>query len=1201
MLSRCLALLLALTLAVSAQTASSDRLFAKDNLIAWCIVPFDGAKRGPEARADMLEKLGFKHFAYDYRKEHIPTWDDELDALKRHGISLDAWWFPSTLNDEAKKALDLFQRHGVHPQLWVAGGGNPTKSPEEQAERVEKEAKRIREIAEAGAKIGCTVGLYNHDNWFGEPENQLEILERLERDGIKNVGIVYNFHHGHDQLDRFPKLLEQMKPHLLCINLNGMDPHGKDLGRQIMPLGQGQLDLQLLRLIRDSGWHGPIGILNHTGEDAELRLQDNLDGLHWLVAQLDGQPAGPKPVPRSWHPPDPPATTVASAARGTISLSPAFGKALSGGLVVEGRDAWRELPITVECRARLEHARGFNILVASDTKKSAAHWELYTQNGSGAFSVYQPGRGGNVSSETNICDGQWHALAAALEAERIRLYVDGKLVKETPRKPLTGEAIPGGLAFGRLVEGTIGCHGDIDDVRISKGVREIAAPTGAPLHKDGQTIGLWNFDDLAAQPAPAAAATTTPAAPPQPAPVPTNVPGTFVIPAAKTEDLTRANGWPKLEDYRIWERSLGGPTSNRFTTLKKIDKSNVGKLELAWTYHSGDGKANIQCNPIIVDGVMYAPTAGWNIVALDAAMGTELWRFHVPKEGRRLEDQPARRGLLYWKGDAENPARVIFGAGNWLYALNPKTGQVLPSFGENGRTRIALATSTVGAVYKNMLVAAGYLGDAYGYDIRTGKLLWTFKTKPEAGEYGHDTWSHVEDGANCWGGMALDESRGIAYVSTGSPKPNYLGMGHTGDNLFGDCVIALDALTGKRLWHFQEIRHDVWDWDIPAPPNLVTVERNGVKVDALAQVTKLGNTLLLDRVTGQPLYDFRLVKVNTHLLPGDQPAPMQPMPELPQPFARQAYTKDEMPASPEGQAAVLPVVQRANSGPYPNIEEAKPTLLFNIHGGAEWTGASFDPRTGRLYVTANEIPWFVTCFRDSDPEPLKPPTDGEKAYQTICVACHGPDRKGIGHAPPLRGLRLRLNEEQIVEQLKNGRGSMPPMLPLLKPEQVKPLIDFLLCRDRPIPPVDPNAPVKWTFGGWNRLVDPQGYPGCKPPWGTLTCLDLNTGKIAWKVPFGEYPELAAQGVPKTGQENFGGCMVTATGLVIAGGTRDKKLRVFDADNGDELWSYQLPLHSTAPPASYEAHGRQFIVVPVTGGGKIGGPTGDAWMAFAVPQ
>jgi quinoprotein glucose dehydrogenase len=448
--------------------------------------------------------------------------------------------------------------------------------------------------------------------------------------------------------------------------------------------------------------------------------------------------------------------------------------------------------------------------------------------------------------------------------------------------------------------------------------------------------------------------------------------------------------------------------------------------------------------------------------------------------------------------------------------------------------------------------------------------------------------------------MALDESRGIAYISTGSPKPNYLGMGHTGDNLFGNCVIAVDALTGRRVWYFQEIRHDVWDWDIPAPPNLITVGRNGIKVDVVAQVTKIGNTLLLDRTNGKPLFPFRLVRVKTQLLPGDKCAPFEPMPDMPQPFARHGFKIEDLQTTPEIQAMAMPIINRASMGPYPSIIEAKPTMLFNIHGGAEWTGATANPHTGKLFVTANEIPWFVTSFRDDDPPPAKPPTAGEQVYMSICVACHGPARKGIGTAPPLRGVRHRLKEDEIRTQIRTGKGLMPPM-PQLTDEQVTAVIDFVLCKDRPIPPVDPSAPVKWTFGGWNRLVDPQGYPACTAPWGTLTCLDLNTGKIAWKVPFGEYPELAAKGVPKTGQENFGGAMLTSTGVIIAGGTRDKKLRAFDAENGNELWSYQLPLHSTAPPASYEAGGRQFIVVPVTGGGKLGGPTGDVWMAFALPK
>ncbi len=943
-------------------------LFARENLIAWCIVPFDAKKRGPEERAAMLEQLGFKHFAYDYRAEHVPTWDDELSALKRHGVELSAWWFPTKLNDEARKTLELFQRHGVKPQLWVSGGGEMTKTAEEQSARVESESRRIAEIAQAAAPLGMKVALYNHGGWFGEPENQLAVIERLRRDGITNVGLVYNLHHGHEHLDRFPALLAKMKPHLLALNLNGMTRGGDKAGNKIMVLGTGDLDLQLLRTIRDSGWHGLVGILNHTGEDAEVRLRQNLDGLEKLRQEL-----GPK-----------------------------------------------------------------------------------------------------------------------------------------------------------------------------------------------------------------------------------NTDAVFTIPAAKREELTAANGWPKLEDFRSWTRSLGGPTSNRFSALEQINKDNVAKLTVAWTYRSGDGKANVQCNPIVVGETMYLPTAGKQIAALDAATGKERWKFNPNNDGKRLEDTPARRGLLHWPGDAQNAARLIFATGNWIYTLDPATGQALPSFGENGRTALPTGGTAVGAIFRHVLVVPGYLGDVFGYDVRDGRLFWTFKTKPDPGQPGAETWSKIEDGANCWGGMALDESRGIAFVATGSPKPNFFGMGHLGDNLFSNCVLALDALTGRRLWHFQEIRHDIWDWDIPAPPNLVTVERHGRKVDAVAQVTKIGNTLLLDRVTGQPLYDFPLQRVDTHGLPGDVTAPYQPAVELPQPFVRQGFRMEDVTQrTPEATAVVLPIVQRGNLGPYPSFDEAKPTVMFHIHGGAEWTGAAADPRSGKLYVSANEIPWFMTCFRDDDPAPLVPPTAGEQVYLSICVACHGPDRKGLGPAPPLRGLRHRLTDSEIRAQLKNGKGTMPPM-PQLTEDQLGPLLDFLLVRDRPIT-AKKSAEPAWTFGGWNRLVDHEGYPGCTPPWGTLTCIDLNTGRIAWQKPLGEYDELTKAGMPQTGQENFGGAAVTAGGLVFVSGTRDKKIRAFDADTGAELWSHPLELHGTAPPTSYEVAGRQFIVLPATGGGKLGGPAGDAWVAFALPE
>ena len=679
------------------------------------------------------------------------------------------------------------------------------------------------------------------------------------------------------------------------------------------------------------------------------------------------------------------------------------------------------------------------------------------------------------------------------------------------------------------------------------------------------------------------------------------LPPSYVLQAAKPEALTRTNGWSLRGNGANWERSLGGGTSNRYSELSQINRSNVAQLQEAWTYHSGDGAGNIQCNPIIVEGTMYVPTPGKYVVAVDAATGKERWRFSsapmIGVESQRHD--PARRGLLYWKGDRETSPRLLVGDASWLFALDPQTGKPVESFGEAGKVRVPMGTTAAGAMFEHVLVLSGYQGDVYGFDARDGKRLWTFSTRPKPGEYGSETWSTLESGANCWGGIAMDESRGIAFVATGSPKPNYFGMNHRGDNLFSNCVIALDALTGTRKWHFQELRHDIWDWDIPAPPNLVTVERHGIKVDAVAQVTKLGNTLLLDRVTGEPLYDFRLVRVDTHGLPGDETARYQPAPELPEPFARSAYTEADLPTLPGAKEALLPLFQRANSGPFPSFDEARPTLMFNIHGGAEWTGAAANPQ-GFLFVSSNEIPWSITCFRDDDPDPLKPPTAGEQVFQTLCVACHGADRRGVGHAPPLRGLRHRMGEDEVRAVLKNGRNGMPA-LAFLSEDQIKPLVDFLLCRDRPESTLaKPKAKNSWTFGGFVKVRDSAGYPGCSPPWGTLQCINLNTGRKAWSVPLGEYDELTAKGVPVTGQENFGGAMVTASGLVFVSGTSDRKIRAFDAESGKELWSFRMPLYGTAPPASYEVGGRQFVVLPATGGGKLGGPAGDAWTAFALP-
>lgn len=450
-------------------------IYAPDNLVAWCIVPFDAKNRSPEDRAEMMKRLGIKRYAYDWRAEHLPTFERELVALKKNGIELTAVWFPAGLGKEAQLLLDGLKKHGVKTQLWVSmGGGDIKATPEEQKNRVASHANALRPIAEAADKIGCTVALYNHGGWFGEPENQLAIIEHLK---MPNVGIVYNQHHGHDHLARFPELLRKMMPHLVAFNLNGMIAEGDRKGKKILVLGQGDLDLGLLKSIKESGYTGPIGILGHTSDDAEERLRDNLDGLAWLLPQLEGKLPAPKPSPRTMR--SPPATPGIP------------------GWLAEGKAEYRTPPITVEVKAKLKTKTGYNILVASDTKASSAHWELFSMAGSGLFTVYTPGlRPDHVHSKVDIADDAWHVLAMQYAPDRITLLVDGKVVADQAYQRNKENIVPAGLAFARLVEGTIGCNGELAWAKISKG---IASPTVGEPKVDDTTLGLWTFQ--AGQPA----------------------------------------------------------------------------------------------------------------------------------------------------------------------------------------------------------------------------------------------------------------------------------------------------------------------------------------------------------------------------------------------------------------------------------------------------------------------------------------------------------------------------------------------------------------------------------------------------------------------------------------------------------------------------------------------------------------------------
>lgn len=683
-----------------------------------------------------------------------------------------------------------------------------------------------------------------------------------------------------------------------------------------------------------------------------------------------------------------------------------------------------------------------------------------------------------------------------------------------------------------------------------------------------------------------------------------------VIPAARPEDLTPAAPLD-LAIFRLWPRSQGDNGARRYSSLKQITRENVRNLTVAWTYRSGDSAANVQCTPIVVDGLLYAPTPGRALVALDAATGVERWRRPLPPARPvRLQDAPARRGLLHWPGDRDHVPRILFGAGDWIYAVDPKSGDPVPGFGETGRTPIPTGATASGAVFKHVFVTCGLLGDAFGYDVRTGRPLWRFRSVPRGNEFGADTWDRPQQGANGWSGLSLDDARGIVFVAFGAPRPDIVGVDRHGDNLFGNCVVALDALTGRRLWHFQDVRHDIWDLDVCAPPNLVTLVRDGRRVDAVTGVSKAGHLLLLDRMSGQPIFPWRLRRAPVSRLPGEKTSPYQPDPELPEPISRMEFTPaDITDRTPEAHEFVKKIVEKSTYGFFQPFTAGVPNLYIGSRGGAEWSGAAVDVPSGRLYVTSNRWVSRITVIANEDRErdPRHPPSAGEKHYQTHCASCHGPNRGGLGIAPPLYALKNRLTDAEVLEQLRTGKGAMPPNL-VLNDTEKKDLLDFLFRRNQP-PSRAPRADdqtgdrPQYTFDGFQFLTDHEGYPGIKPPWSLLNCYDLNTGKVLWRSPLGELEALTRQGVPKTGSQNLGGATVTAGGLVFVAGTEDEKLRAFDADTGAELWSAKLPFAGTAAPAVYEVAGRQYVVITATGGGRVGGASGpgDAYVAFALQQ
>jgi quinoprotein glucose dehydrogenase len=685
-----------------------------------------------------------------------------------------------------------------------------------------------------------------------------------------------------------------------------------------------------------------------------------------------------------------------------------------------------------------------------------------------------------------------------------------------------------------------------------------------------------------------------------------------------------------------WASYLGDPARTHYSQLKQINRRNVTRLEVAWTYHSGDARADnlsqIQCNPLIIDGVLYGTTPQLKLVALDAITGRELWRFDPTAGDGKVSATGVNRGVVSWgEGSAR---RIVYSVDHFLYAIDARTGRPIASFGHDGHldikdglgrdvSKLFVASTTPGAVYQDLLFlplrvgegpAPAAPGHLRAYDLRTGQIVWTFHTIPSPGEPGYETWppdayTHI-GGVNCWAGMTVDERRGLVFVPTGSAAFDFWGGNRIGQNLYANCLLALDARTGRRVWHYQFVHHDVWDRDLPAPPDLVTVKHDGRRIDAVAQTTKSGHVFVFNRETGEPLFPIEERPVPRSDLDGEVTWPSQPLPVKPPPFARQLFSYNEITdLSPASRRAAIDRFCRLR----PHMPFAPPstqgTIIFpGYDGGGEWGGAAVDP-DGVLYVNANEMPWVLEMV-PTHSDPNSPMASGTQLFAQICAACHGQDRRGnkAQNVPSLVGVSQKLKTEDIIRLLGTGRGVMPSFAFLS--ERQKALLAATVLgvensednssRTTGVAGEDVLGGIPYSFTGYNRWVDTNGYPAVKPPWGTLTAIDLNSGDFRWRVPLGELPELKAQGVPTTGLENYGGPIVTVGGLVFIAATKDEMVRAFDQRNGKLLWQAKLPAGGYATPASYAVNGRQFLVV-ACGGGKMGTKSGDAYVAFALPR
>jgi quinoprotein glucose dehydrogenase len=680
------------------------------------------------------------------------------------------------------------------------------------------------------------------------------------------------------------------------------------------------------------------------------------------------------------------------------------------------------------------------------------------------------------------------------------------------------------------------------------------------------------------------------------------------------------------EQKRDWPAYGGAPENNHYSALTQINRGNVKQLAVAWSFDTQE-EGVLQASPIVVDGVLYGITPTQKIFALDAGTGSLLWKFDSGIPGTQPD-----RGLAYWSDSKvsggevhKKDKRILVGVMNFLYALDAASGLPISSFGHGGRIDLrenlgrepaaaqSITLTSPGIVYKDLIIVGGRNpetlpappGDIRAFDVRTGQMRWSFHTIPRPGEFGYDTWPKdawkTSGAANNWAGFALDVKRGIVYVPTGSAAFDFYGADRIGDDLFANCLLALNAETGERIWHFQGVRHDLWDRDFPSPPVLLTVTRDGKNIDAVAQTTKQGFVYLFDRTNGKPLFPIAYQAYPPSAVPDEVAALQQPLPTKPAPFSRQRLTEDMLTnRTPESHQWAVETFRKFRSeGQFVPFSVGKDTVIFpGFDGGAEGGGPAVDAETGIIYINANDVVWTGALA----------PNTGEHSpqglYMSQCSVCHGDNMTGSPPAmPSLIGVGARLTAARIGATIKNGKGRMPGF-PNLSDDEASALIGYLTSGENKemASSGETLLAMKYRFTGYRKFLDAEGYPAIAPPWGTLNAINLNTGEYVWKIPLGEYPELAAAGMKNTGTENYGGPVVTAGGLIFIGATNfDKKFRAFDRATGELLWEFTLPFAGNATPATYEVNGRQFVVIAAGGGKDPKSKPGGVYVAFALPK